>query len=1123
MARRDDLPADLPPARGLIGLFTRHATLANIVLVVLLCAGIATAPRMRAQFFPDSVVEEVQVSVSWDGAGAEDVDRAIVQVLEPSLITVEGVDSSESRATEGSARITLEFEPGWDMGRAVSDVENALTLAGDMPEGAEEPEVTRGVWRDTVTDVVITGPLAPEQLGRLADELVVRLYAEGVTRTTVQGIAAPQTLVEVPTLKLIQHDVTLSQIVAVIAAEAATSPAGDVAGGAARVRTGEERRSAREVESLVLRTGANGAPLTIGDVARVSVEGAQRSRAYYVGENPAMVINVARSAQGDAIALQAKVEEVAAEMRLTLPANTSIDLIRTRSEAITQRLQLLLGNGMMGLGLVLLLLFMFLNARTAFWVAMGIPTSMAAAIAVMYVSGMTINMVSLFALILTLGIVVDDAIVVGEHADFRARHLREHPVLAAENGARRMAAPVFASTLTTVIAFAGLTIIGGQMGNMIVDIPLTVIAVLTASLIECFLILPNHMSHALSRSADGKWYDWPSRQVNRGLDWVRARLMRPLTRLVVAARYPVLAAVIALFLSQIAFLISGQVQWRFFNPPERNTVSGAFAMVAGAERADTQAMMRDLQATVERIGAEYEAEYGVNPVDYSIGQIGGASAGRALASADSKDADLLGAISIELIDPDFRPYSSFDFVARLQEAAPRHPLLEEISFRGFRMGPAADGIAVQFTGAESRVLKTAAEALKTELATFPEVSAVEDNLAYDKTELILDLTPQGEALGFDIDTLSRDLRARLNGTEAASFPDGVRSATIRVELPEEERAADFMERMLLRTATGDWVPLADVATVRAETGFSTIRREDGLRIVEVTGDISEDDADRATEITRLLNEQILPRIAEEHGVAWVLSGAAEQEREFVADAILGLVLCLIGIYIVLAWIFASWTRPVVVMSVIPFGLIGAIWGHYIWDMPMSMFAVVGAIGMSGIIINDAIVLISTVDEYAENRGLIPAIIDAVGDRLRPVLLTTLTTVLGLAPLLYEQSSQALFLKSTVITLVYGLGFGMVIVLLVVPALLAIQLDFGRQVKAMRHGLRVPGLRGVLGALAGLLAVGFALTLGRAMLQGGEIGPALGSFAAIAAMVTLGAGVMAPRILRGRIRHLSPKL
>ncbi len=1115
-------PGDpLPPPRGILGLFTRHATLANIVLVVLLCAGLAAAPRMRAQFFPDSVVEEVNVSVTWEGAGAEDVDRAIVEVLEPTLIAVEGVEASESRATEGSAKITLEFEPGWDMGRAVNDVEQAIATAGDLPEAAEEPEVTRGVWRDTVTDVVITGPLAPEQLGRLADELVVRLYAEGVTRTTVQGMAAPQTVVEVPTVKMMQHDVTLSEIVAVIAAEASTNPAGDVAGGAARVRTGEERRDAREIAALVLRSEADGSQLTVGDVATVRVEGANRNRAYFVGDNPAMSINVARSAQGDAIALQRKVEQVKATMEPTLPAGTTIDLIRTRSDAITQRLELLIGNGVMGLGLVLVLLFLFLNARTAFWVAMGIPTSMAAAIAVMYVSGMTINMISLFALILTLGIVVDDAIVVGEHADFRARSLGEHPVLAAEQGARRMAAPVFASTLTTVIAFAGLTIIGGQMGTMVTDIPWTVIAVLSASLIECFLILPNHMAHALTHTAEGAWYDWPSRQVNRGLEWVRVRLMRPLTRAVIAARYPVLAAAVALLAWQVSFLISGKVQWRFFSPPEQSTVSGAFAMVAGASRDDTLDMMRGLQAAVEKVGAEYQAEYGVNPVEYAIAQVGGA-AGRGLASADSKDADQLGSISVELIDSDYRPYSSADFVSRLQSEATRHPLLEEISFRGFRFGPSSDGLSVQFTGAESRVLKDAAEDLKTALAAFPEVSAVEDNLAYDKDELILSLTPQGAALGFDIDALGRELRARLNGTEAASFPDGVRSATIRVELPDSELAADFTERMQMRTPAGEWVPLADIVTVRSETGFSTIRREDGLRLVSVTGDISEDDPERANEITRQLSEVILPRIAEERGIVYQLSGAAEQERDFMADAVLGLTLCLIGIYIVLAWIFASWTRPIVVMSVIPFGLVGAIWGHYIWQLPMSMFAVVGAIGMSGIIINDAIVLISTVDEYAEKRGLIPAIVDAVADRLRPVMLTTLTTVLGLAPLLYEQSSAALFLKSTVITLVYGLGFGMVIVLLVVPATLAVQMDFARQVRAMRHGARVPGLRTVLWAATALVALAFAATLGRALWSGTGVGAALGVFVMLAAVVVLAAGILAPRVLRGRVRHLSPR-
>ena len=1119
---REERDANLPPARGLIGLFTRHATLANIVLIVLLCLGAAFAPRLRAQFFPDNVVEEVEVSVAWDGAGAEDIDRAIVQVLEPSLITVEGVDQSASRAREGSASITLEFETGWDMGRAVDDVANAITLAGDLPDGAEEPKVTRKVWRDTVTDVVIAGPIAPEQLGRLADEMVVRLYAQGVTRTTVQGIAAPEVMVEVPTLSMIAHDVTLSQIVAVIAAEADTSPAGDVAGGAARVRTGEERRDPREVASLVLRTEDDGAQLTVGDVATVRVTGPQRDRAYYVGDNPAMAINVARSAQGDAIALQKKVEQVAEEMRPTLPAGTEITLVRTRSEAIMQRLNLLLGNGAMGLGLVLLLLFMFLNARTAFWVAMGIPTSMAAAVAVMYVGGMTINMISLFALILTLGIVVDDAIVVGEHADFRARSLGEHPVLAAENGARRMAAPVFASTMTTVIAFAGLLVIGGGMGNMITDIPLTVIAVLSASLLECFLILPNHMAHALSHAADNKWYDWPSRKVNQGLEWVRARFMRPLTRLVIRARYPVVAGVAALFLSQIALVMSGDVQWRFFNPPERSTVSGAFAMLDGASREDTEAMMRELQIATETVARSFEAEYGTNPVIHALGQIGG-SVSRSLASADSKDTDLLGGISIELIESDYRPYSSSEFVSRLQQEAKRHPLLEEISFRGFSMGPSTDGIDVQLSGAESRVLKQAAEALKTELATFAEVSAIEDNLAYDKEELILDLTAQGAALGFDIDMLARELRARLNGTEAASFPDGVRTATIRVEIPEAERAADFMERMQLRTPTGNWVPLSDIVSIRSETGFSTIRRENGLRLVEVTANLSEDNPERANQVMQILKDETLPRIAEEHGIVWQLSGAAEQEREFMADAITGLVLCLIGIYIVLAWIFASWTRPIVVMSVIPFGLIGAIWGHYIWSMPLSMFAVVGGIGMSGIIINDAIVLISTVDEYAVKRGLVPAIVDAVADRLRPVMLTTLTTVLGLLPLLYESSSAALFLKSTVITLVYGLGFGMVIVLLVVPALLAIQLDFARQITAVRHGLRVPGLRGVLAGVAGLLAIGFAATVGRAVWVGASPMSALAGFALVSAMIVLGAGMLAPRILRGHVRHLPPQL
>ena len=389
---------------------------------------------------------------------------------------------------------------------------------------------------------------------------------------------------------------------------------------------------------------------------------------------------------------------------------------------------------------------------------------------------------------------------------------------------------------------------------------------------------------------------------------------------------------------------------------------------------------------------------------------------------------------------------------------------------------------MQFYGASAETLKGAAEDLKTALNRFAAVSAVEDDLAYDKEELILELTAQGEMLGFTIDDLGRTLRNRLNGLEAATYPVGSRSAAIRVELPKEELTADFLENMQLRSASGTYVPLADIVSVKQRAGFSTVRRENGIRIVSVTGDISEDDPAAADEVMMALETEILPDIASKRQVDWQLSGLSEQEDEFLNDARTGLILCLTGIYLVLTWVFASWSRPLVIMSVIPFGLVGTIYGHYIWEVPMSMFTVVGLLGMTGIIINDSIVLITTIDEYAKERGLVPSIIAGTADRLRPVILTTLTTVLGLAPLLYERSSQAQFLKPTVITLVYGLGFGMLLVLLVVPALIAVQHDFQRLFKSFRLAIwgRARKIAFALSGLGVLLLGWFGVTMGWAI-------------------------------------------
>ncbi len=1109
-ARRDRLAA----ASGLLSYFARHATAANLVLVLFLAAGLFALPNMRAQYFPDVVVQEVSISVAWDGAGAEDVDRAIIQLLEPGLMAVEGVEKTKSTAREGSASIVLEFEPGWDLGRAVDEVEAAVAAVRDLPEDAERPEVRRSAWRDRVTDIIITGPVAPGQLVRFADEFLARLFQAGVTRASIEGLASPEIVVEVSMVDLMRHRLTLSEIASRVAAEADADPAGEVGDGTARLRTGSEKRTPEELAGIVLRTGADGAVVTLGDVARIRAEGGSDIHAYYVGDNPAIALRADRSADGDAIAIQRQVEDVAEEMRPTLPEGVSLDLIRVRSDDISARLDILLDNGLLGLALVVSLLFLFLNARTALWVAAGIPVSMFAAIALMYAFGLTLNMISLFALILTLGIVVDDAIVVGEHTDFRVRRLGEAPFEAAERAVQRMAAPIFSSTITTIIAFLGLMAISGRFGDLIKDIPFTVSVVLAASLMECFLILPNHMAYALSKAGRGHWYDAPSRFMNRGLGWVRDRIVRPFTRWVMVARYPVLAAVLALLSYQAGLFLKGDVTWRFFNSPERPSITGNFAMLDGARREDSVEVMRGLQQAVETVAQTYRDEYGGEPLSYVIAEIGANSWPR-LASADNKDADLLGSISIELIDPDMRPWSAFEFISDLQEAAPTHPFLEELSFRSWRHGPGGAALDVELTGASAEVLKAAAEKLKRDLAPFPEVSGLEDSLPYDKDELILELTPQGQNLGFTVEALGRELRDRLTGIEAATFPSGTRTTKIRVELPKGELTADFLDRMLLPTASGAYVALADIVTVTTRTGFSTIRRENGQRVLSVTGELSEDDPDRATAILTALDTSILPDLAADFGVGYHLAGLSEQEDEFLSDALVGLTAALVGIYVVLAWIFSSWTRPIVVMSVIPFGLIGAIHGHAAWDVPMSMFSVVGLIGMSGIIINDAIVLISTVDDYAESRPMPSAIVDAVADRLRPVMLTTATTVLGLAPLLYETSRQAQFLKPTVITLCYGLAFGMVLVLVIVPALLAVQSDVGAFLRSMRRAVGARALKLLILADIAAMALAFAALLGPALLSGGALWAPFLYFAGAALAITLVAGLVGAGLLRRR--------
>ena len=1028
---------------GLVRYIVHHRTLANLLLLMLLVVGVISTDRIRAQFFPDFVIETVFISIAWPGAGPEDIDLRILRELEPALRGVEGVDESQASAQEGRARFRLQFADGFDMPTAVNEIEGVLRQAS-LPADAESPVLTQGWFRDRVTDVLVYGDLDLSALERRARDLDQLLFKAGVSKTTISGISDPRVTVRFEPQTLEKYGVTLQDAANQIRGAFGDNPAGTLSDDRVRLRT-----QGQPIESLAdfaLIAEDDGTRLTVEQLGQIEFEGLDRGIALYYQGQPAIRIQVERGPDGDAIALQESVERAVAIFNEQSADGVSAVLSRPRAQAIKDRLGILIENGITGLVIVITMLFLFLSVRTAFWVTIGIPTAMLATVALMLALGLSLNMVSLFALIICLGIVVDDAIVIGEHADHL--HRQGHaPADAALLAVKRMFLPVLSSSLTTIIAFSGMLLIGGRFGSLITDIPVTVVLVIAASLIEVFLLLPAHMFHALRAVKPGRpaWFDRPSLWINHHFDRFRDGPYRRMVEGVIRWRYPALAGAISLILFSAAMIMDRTVGWRFFNAPERGTLTANVMMTEGTSRADTLAQLNAMAVAMEQINAQYAEEHGQGPVKGWFTQVG-ANSGRPISGSDRVSPDRLAGFNIELIDPDLRPYSAFEFIRAWQAAIPESDKVDRIQVRGDRQGPQTDGISVRLIGDDFRTLKQASLALQKRLNESPGVSAVEDDLAYDKTEQRLTLTPEGQALGLTAAALSSQLRGQLDGIEAISLPQNGQSIEVRVGLTERAADADYLSRARIRLPDGSFTDLNQVARWESGRGFASLQVENGQRLVLVTGELPEDSV-AARALQDQLQNQWLPDIAQEFGVDFELSGLAQDEREFLSEAVVSFMVCLLAIYLTLTWIFGSWSRPLIPILTIPLGLVGVVWGHYIHGVPLSMFSVVGFIGMAGIILNDTIVLIVRIQERMQTQPLLDSLIQGSSDRLRAVFLTTLTTVGGLLPLLFESSVQAQFLKPTVITLVYGLGMGMGLVLLMTPAMIAIANDLRRSWRA----------------------------------------------------------------------------
>lgn len=1110
---------------GLVSTFVRHPNAANLLMVLMILFGAFSIARINTQFFPTIDRPTISIGIAWSGASAEDVETNILALVEPEVRYISGVDRMTSTAAEGSASIRLEFTETTDMSQALTDVETAVKAVNNLPEDAETPTVTRAVFFDSVARLAIFGT---------ADEAVKRAWAKrmrddlidrGIDKIDFTGLRAAEIRIEVPEIELRRLDATIADVSRAIAANSRDLPSGTVEGTVERqLRTLADAQGVRELAAVEVKSFESGEKVLLGDIAEISDGFDPDATRGLAGGSTAIELDVRRAPTADTLQTAAILSDYIDEITPQLPPGVEIATYEVAADALAARIWLLVKNGLGGLILVVAILFIFLNARIAFWVAAGIPVAMLATIGFMYVSGQTINMISLFSLIMMLGIIVDDAIVVGEHTATRLE-MGDDPHTAAENGVQMMFTPVLAAMSTTLAAFAPILMIGDTVGQMMGVLPLVVVAVLIASLLECFLVLPGHLANSLAARKMPGWSWWRQllvalilvvfltglsgrlavdlalgaedaglRSVARGfaelpsparmaavvavslllsalMEWLLLALGRrnsrkatasqrdlqagesrfrqafdrrfdgfrdgPFARLVQLAwdwRYVTLSIAVSMVLVlAIGLARSGRVEFVFFPSPEAENITGTVVFNAGLPEAEA------LDAIAAFDDALRRADEALTGNDPSLIRAVFTTYG-----ASSRSGAATARIRVQLTTSEERDVRTPDIVNAWRQASPDIAGVTRFTIAQARGGPPGRDISVRLQGERVASLKAAAADVVALLSGIDGVTGLDDNLPWGKPELVMQLTPQGAALGFSIEEVGRQIRNAFDGAVPFRFPRGNDEVTVRLVQDPASPGSQALREFELRSPSGNFVPLTEVVEMTERQGFSAIQRRDGKSTISVTGDI-----DTAVNTTGGVVEQLtagggLDLIAAEHGVSYSFGGRSEEQENAFADLRLGVAVAISVIYIILAWVFASYWRPLAVLLIIPFGIVGAIFGHWLLGYQLTILSFIGLLGLAGILVNDSIILVARLEERAgAGDTLGEAAVGASRDRLRAVLLTSLTTIGGLLPLLYETSLQAQFLLPMAITIVFGLAMTTLLVLFLVPALVGIGDDFTR--------------------------------------------------------------------------------
>ncbi len=1033
----------------IIGLFAKHPVAANLTMVIMLLAGALSLSLLNTQFFPSFEVEVVTVRVVWTGATSEDVELSLTIPLEQSLRTVDGLDKMTSTSSQSSTTIVLEFPEGTDMGEATSRVEEVVNSIRNLPVDAEKPQVSHVIAYEPIAKLLIYGPSEMRELRWLTRKFERELLAAGIAKVNISGLPEEEIAIQIPLVKLEEIGLTLEQVAKQVASRSSDLSAGTIGRNdvGRQLRSISQQRTVSGFEQLPVAVNENGQLIRVMDIANVERRSRPRQVEMTYQGSPAIQLQLMRSADGDSLEAAQIIQDWVQDTKPGLPPGVHLTVYDESWLLIRDRINLLLKNGLSGLVLVVLILFWFLNARVAGWVTLGIPTSFMATLAIVYMVGGSINMISLFALIMALGIIVDDAIVVGEDA-LSHYQAGEDSLQAAEGGARRMLAPVLASSITTVAAFIPLMMVSGIIGNILGDIPFVVICVIAASLVEVFLVLPGHLRHSFIKN-----HHKPPGKMRAKWDaqfaYFRDVKFRKLVTAAVKNHWVTVASAIAAMIVCVGLLASGRLGFTFFPNIEGNIIVASASFVSGTPPERVEKFIQEVEQGLYRAEQQFDGDL-VRIAAVSTGQGFSTSAG------GGKRGDQFASITVELISSDQREVRNEEFLKAWEDQFVKPPGLESLTMTSRRGGHPGRDLEIRLTGSSTDAIKQASLQLVEALGGITGLSGIEDDMPYGQQQVIYQLTPLARSLGLTVTDVGRQLRSALDGHLAQIFNESADEIEVRVMLPDEQRyKLATLEDINLFLPNGSTMPLSTALDLSEKRGFEILRHAGGQLAATVYADVDRSQ-NNANNVRAQLQQDILPDLVSRYAIDWEYTGRAEDQAETMSDMKRGGIFALAMIYVVLAWVFGSYGWPLVVMSVIPFGIVGAIVGHWVMGIELTILSMFGLFGLSGIVVNDSIILVVFYKQLRE-RGVATdeAIVEAACQRLRAVLLTSLTTIAGLTPLLFETSLQAQFLIPMAVSISFGLAFATLLVLLLVPALLHIHEKTAERLGFGKHETKIP--------------------------------------------------------------------